>query len=426
MLTARIFSRASLIALLAILAIGRVTAARAAPPDNPKDALFPGAKLVHKFPKEVYRVPVLVATDKGPCLEIWFDAFDPEPPPKAGQIPGISKLPEPRIDFVIWDPIANKEEHKLAYPKDPLAFPHVSSRLERDGGMALSPDGKQLASRTSTYTPRPGSPLGDFRTQIKLIDAETQKVQLGAEYTDEKAPSATPVYLLFAPDGALVTIRGSTCSILEPGKEGKEKPRTSFELTRAADYKTKWYWCMIQNVVISPDGSQLAVAADGTIIVYDLTTGKKLFEAARAAPAPKKGGDPAPLDVSLVYAPSARDPQLLAVESVGAAQGAPGAPPQKEFVLIRLFSLKDQKEVSKWTLSERSGVVSGFYTAKGEPRVLANGKLIDGASGKELHKFDPGVSTFVSSDGKALVRMTKKKKDERPMTVEVWTLENEK
>jgi hypothetical protein len=42
-----------------------------------------------------------------------------------------------------------------------------------------------------------------------------------------------------------------------------------------------------------------------------------------------------------------------------------------------------------------------------EPHILYNGKVIDGANGKELHKFDPGACSFVSRDGKALVRMIK-------------------
>jgi hypothetical protein len=403
-------------ALLAALVIGLTTApATAAPPDNPKE-LFPGAKLMHKFPKEVYRAPIFVTTDKGTRLEIWFDAFDPEPPPKPGVIPEIAgKLPDPRIEMLIWDPIASKELHKFSYPKDPIAYPRVSDRLQRDGGMAISPDDKRLASQTITYTPRRGSPYGDFTTRVKLIDFENRKVQGSAEYKDEKS-SATPVSLLFAPDGALVTLRGSDCTIQE---HGKDKPRTSFELTRAA----KGQWSAIHDVVVSADGSQLAVAADGTIIVYGIAKGKKLFEAARAAPEPKKGGDQWTVDVALAYAPSASDPKLLAVESVVGSNGA-----KKDFAVARLFDLKDMKETGKCTVAEQEYplTASAYFTAKGEPRILYDGKVLDGATGKELHKFDPGAGSFVSRDGKALVRMTKKKKENKTMTVEVWSLDNEK
>jgi WD40 repeat protein len=413
--------------LLAVLTIGLITAAAsAAPPENRKDALFPGAKLVHKFPKTVYRVPVFVATDKGPCLEVWFDPFDPAPPPRPG--PGGGRVPDPRPELLIWDPIANKQLHKLSYPKEPIAFPHVSPFLERDGGMAISPDGKRLASKTLTYTPRIGSPYGDHTTRIKLIDITSLKVQPGAEYKDEKAPGPTAVHLSFATDGALVTIRGSTCTMQEIDKA---KPRVRFELKRAV-FKND-YWSKIHDVVVSPDGSQLAIAADGTVIVYDLAKGKKLFEASRAAPEPKKGGELFTADVSLAYAPAGTS-QLLAVESL--TVGTPGftvigdrvdgKAAQKEFALARLFDLKNKKEEGKWRLAGPSGAVSAYYTAKGEPRFLCNGKVIDGANSKELHKFNPGVCTFASRDGKALVRVTKKKKEDKAMTVELWRLDTEK
>jgi WD40 repeat protein len=410
------FIHSFLLALLTTLAIGLVTAAAsAAPPDNPKE-LFPGATLMHKFPKEVYRTPIFVTTDKGTRLEIWFDAFDPEPPPKPGQIPGIAKLPDPRLELLIWDPIANKELHKLSYPKDPIAFPRVSDMLHREGGMDISPDGKRLASQTITYTPRAGSPYGDFTTRVKLIDIESRKVQLGAEYKEEKAPSVTQVRLLFGPDGALITLRGSECTIQEPGKD---KPRTRFELPRAAN----GHWSGIHDAVTSPDGSQLVVAADGTIIVYDTAKGKKLFEAERATPEPKKGGDQWVNDVALAYAPSSSDPKLLAVESVVGSEGA-----KKDFLVARLFDLKEMKELGKWMVAEHEYplTASAYFTAKGEPRILYEGRVIDGATGKQLHKFDPGACTFASRDGKALVRMTKKKKDDKTMTVEVWSLDNDK
>jgi hypothetical protein len=62
---------------------------------------------------------------------------------------------------------------------------------------------------------------------------------------------------------------------------------------------------------------------------------------------------------------------------------------------------------------------------KGEPRFLCNGKVIDGTRGKELHKFNPGVCTFVPRDGKALVRVTNKQEG-KTMVVEVWSLDTDK
>jgi hypothetical protein len=425
MRTARSLIRHVPLALPTIFAALLAAGTPAAAADDSKDALFPGARLVQKFPKEVYRIPAFVPTDKEPRLEIWIDAFDPEPPPKIGQIPG-TVLPDPRVEMLIWDPLANKELHKLSYPKDPIAFPRTASNGGGGGGTALSPDGKRLASVTYNYKPpKQGVVYGDWATQIKLIDVESQKAEAVAEYKDEKVGSAPTVTVWFGRNGDVMTIRGTTFAAQEPGKD---KPRATFEVTRAAKYKTEWWWCQVHSVAVSPDGSQLAIAADGAIIVYDTATGKKLFEAARAAPEPKKGGEPFPAAVSLAYAPSAKDPKLLAVEAIKEfPPGGLGAQDAKKgFVLARVFDLKAMKEVSKWKLADHTGDVSAYYTPKDEPRILCDGRVIDGASGKELYKFDPGYNSFVSPDGKALVRMTKKKKEDRTMTFEVWSLENDK
>jgi hypothetical protein len=104
--------------------------------------------------------------------------------------------------------------------------------------------------------------------------------------------------------------------------------------------------------------------------------------------------------------------------------GAKGA--QKNYTLVRLFDLKAKKEIGKWKAERQPYPASAYFTASGEPRVLYADKVFDGASGKELHKLDPGAGTYVSRDGKALVRTLKKKKDDRTMTVEVWSLESEK
>jgi hypothetical protein len=427
MRTTRPFLRRFAPVFLSLLTIGLITAAApAAPPESTKDQLFPGAKLVHKFPKEVYRVPVFVTTDKGPRLEIWFDAIDPNPPPKVGMIPGTYGVPDPKVDMSIWDPVADKELHKLSYPKDPLIFPAATGTGGLDRWMPISPDGKRLASQTTAYKPpKPGTVNGDHTTQIKLIDIDSHKATLISEYKEEKAPGATEVHMLFAPDGTFITLRGTTCTVYEAGKD---KPRTTFELTRTANWKKDWVFFSFRDAVVSPDGSQLAVAVDGMIIVYELATGKKLFEATPSVPEPKGGGDLFPVTMSLVYAPSANEPKLLAAELIVARpSGGLGVKEEKKpFVMVRQFDLKAMKETSKATVGDKWTGASAYFTSKGEPRVLYDGKVIDADNGKELYKFDPGAGAFASRDGKALVRTIKKKKDDRTMTVEVWSLENDK
>jgi hypothetical protein len=66
------------------------------------------------------------------------------------------------------------------------------------------------------------------------------------------------------------------------------------------------------------------------------------------------------------------------------------------------------------------------FTSKGEPRVIFDGKVIDPAAGKVLHKFDGGGGVLVSRDGKYLVRMIVSKKDEKQIGVELWGLEDDK
>jgi WD40 repeat protein len=412
MRTMPIFAGCSLAGLLAIAVSGRGDLATGGgQSDKP---LLPGAKLVHKFDKEVYRPPVLLMTDKGPWVAVWFDAFDPAPPQR---VPG-PPPPDPQVEMFLWDALANKEVCKFAYPADPIAIPPVKPPAGWTGWVTLSQDGKRIAFKIVNYTPpAKGQVFGNFTTQVKTIDLESRKVQLIEEYKEEKTAKSLSVYLAFAPDGALVSIRGTTCTVQEVGKD---KPRITFEVKRAAEYKTRDYWLWVSDVVVSPDGSQLAVCADGAINVYDLATGRHLFAPSQPVPAPKKNADARSAGGAVAYAPAAETPTLLAVESVVGASGF------KDYVLCRQFDLKEMKEIKKWTVTERHYPVFAYYTAKGQPRVLYDGKILDGTSGKEVHSFDAGAGAIMSRDGKVLVRVTKKKKEERTTTVEVWSVDSDK
>jgi hypothetical protein len=412
-------------AVLAILVAGTVSAAtRAAPPETTKDAILPGAKLLHTFPKEVYRIPTLQFTDKGPRLLVSIDGFDPTVRPR---FPG-EPAKDPQIDLLVWDPVAGKELGKVSYPKEKFLYTQILPEGPRFGTIALGPDGKRLASWWTTFMPKPGQIYHPSTTQISVYDLESHKVQAGPAYKDEKSP--TPVQVVFAPDGALVCLRAEKCEIYEAGKD---KPRASFDIDRTAGSKVNaTMGNTIYTVVPSPDGSQLAVAADGAVIVYDAATGKKVFEAQRAAPEAKTSFEQNAFSTALVYSPSKGEQKLLCMEIV---LGAP-----KDFALARVFDLKEKKEVARWTLAEREnksalgrqmlppnwGRAYAYYTPKGEPRILFDGKVIDGATGKELQKFDPGYGLLVSPDGKCLVRLTQKKNEPTKLGIEVWGLDGEK
>jgi hypothetical protein len=108
--------------------------------------------------------------------------------------------------------------------------------------------------------------------------------------------------------------------------------------------------------------------------------------------------------------------------------------------VARLLDLKEKKEAARFTLAEQDvkanplggnpvppdwGRAYAFFTSKGEPRVLFDGKLIDGTNGKVMQTFDPGAGLILSRDGKYLVRLTRKK-DDKPMGVELWGLDEDK
>jgi hypothetical protein len=169
--------------LLAVLAAaGAAATARAAPAEDAKE-LFPGAKLLHKFPKEVYRTPALLETPQGPRLLVWVDAFEPMFGTGDFIPPGGPKTPkEPEGELLFWDVKANKEVHKMPYPKEeiplsPVPFGQMDgpAMYSRFGSLAFTPDGKQLASVSQTHKVVPGKPIHEATTHIRLYDTESRK-----------------------------------------------------------------------------------------------------------------------------------------------------------------------------------------------------------------------------------------------------------
>jgi hypothetical protein len=419
-----------LAALLALLA-GAAAAAAQAPAAKTGGKLIPGARLLHKWPKEVYRVPELQSTAQGPRLLVWVDAADPNP----RTIPGI---PAPKVPFELFvvDPLTGKKLHKLssASPETPES---VVSPLGPPTSMTycsmltLSPDGKELANISRTYRVIPGKPVHEVTQVIKAYDFATKrwKKAIPTSYNnDTGGPS-----FLYTPDGSLVVLKDASGTVWEAGKA---EPRLKFEVPRATNFARDGIlqFFGIRDAAVSPDGYQLAVAVDGFLPVYDLKTGKEIFRAERAVPEDDplrrqvgQGGRET-VSAALVFVPGGDAPKLLAVEVV--------VGPPKSLVLARLFDVAAKKEIGRWTVAEHNtrgglngsypqwGQPCAFVTSKGEPRFVFGGKLFDGSTGKVLHKFNEGVRVFVSRDGKCLIRVTRRQGEEKRMGIEMWGLDN--
>src|SRR5262249_20832536 len=153
------------------------------------------------------------------------------------------------------------------------------------GTVALSPDGKRLACVFTSYRQVPGKIEHEATRQIQLYDPATGK--WGALPAEYKGRVGGP-QVLFAPDGTLVILKDRECTIQELGKA---KPRRTFKIVRGKGYEKHPVYSSygVHDAVVSPDGSQLAIAAEGMLTVYDLTTGKELFRATRAVPEEKPG-----------------------------------------------------------------------------------------------------------------------------------------
>ncbi len=410
------------------LAAASVWSAQPVAAQGQQENLLPGAKLLHKFKDEVFRIPLILETAQGPRVLVWFDAFDPAPIPKFPSDP----MPKPQFDLVFWDPKTNQEVHKMSYPKDeqtppsPVAAGTLSRFMHGNfGTIALSPDAKRLATVSMVYVQKPGVAVHQATSYIKVCDLATSKWQNAHSYDGRDGP-----HILFAPDGNLVVLRQTSWAIREIGKE---KAISQFKLVRSPNYvpvPNGFSVYGIRNAVLTPDGKYLAVAADGLVTVYDTKTGEVVLQADRAAADPKGTTNGQNTDlVELVFAPAAHGPTLLSVETIN------GAP--KSFVLARVFDVKAKKETSRKVLAEQPtkaspfggaelpnwGRPAAYFNTKGEPRVIFNGKLLDGASGKALHQFHAGYGELVSQNGQYLVHLTTTSNPKK-LGVEIWSLDN--
>jgi hypothetical protein len=408
--------------LAALLATGG-----AAPAQRAKE-LFPGARLLPRYPKESYRVPALCTTDKGPRLLVWVDASDPNP---RQTIPGIP-VQLPPFEVVFWDLAAGKALHTISSaregaPQSPVPANWDPTSFGRFGLVALAPDGMRLAYVNTTYRIVPGKPEHEATRQIHVYSQATRKwTDLPTKY---RGTTGGP-HVLFAPDGSLLIFKDATCTILEMPKA---KVRRTFKIVRGQDFAshTVYSHAGIHDALVSPDGALLAVAAEGLLTVYDLATGKEVFRADRAAPPgdPGKGKGQATGMVSLAFAPAAAEAQLLAAEVVTGPRA---------LVLARLFDLKAKKQLARWVLADEPtkprlfdapqpwGGAHAYFTPKAEPRLIFDGKVIDGTTGKVLHRFDAGVRVLVSTDGKYLVRLTRAAGDAKKLAIQAWSLDSGK
>jgi hypothetical protein len=418
MITTRILRSGLLAALLTAWTFGDLSA------QAPKDVPIPGAKFLHKFPHEFYRLPLLFSSGEANRLLVWVDKNDP----KLFADFDFKNPVKIDVELIAWDLAKGEEVFKVGFPKDlapviPTTFTegHLSLAPNSSDWFALSPDGKKLAQPVVTaYQPFPGSIGKQAVTEVKAFDLYARKSAPagGKKYTGMQNPN-----IFFTPDGNLVVLAHKECSTFEPGKT---KPRKTFAISRSAAYSMTIN-AKVNDTVLSADGSKLAVAADGMLHVYDFVTGKVLYQGVRVVPEIKPGPGIAPhvKMAALAFAPTSD--KLLVVESVYA--------PPKSFVQSRYIDLKEKTELNKTRLVDAApqagvfkslpttAVGQAFFTPQGEPRVLCDGKLFDGGTGKLLHQFAADTTLIASREGKYLVRISRSTTDKARFAADVWSLE---
>lgn len=410
------------------LALG--SAARRSDAGEPKDALL-GGKLLHRLPYEVYFDPIFFDTNKGPRLAIWVHQSDPTnrfvPGPfdaasgnakidSKKKAPVVQQPAVPPFDLYIWDVQAGQQLYRLTPKNAPPAYPDGYRAVE------YTPSDKSLL--TVEVVPA--------NVRLKLYDLAPRKERTLGTVPAPLANYSPP--LVFAPNGDLVIVYSRQCIVYDLNKA---KARRVFSLQvpppapgTIASYRVP------TGPAIAPDGKMLAFVsghADMEVIeFYDLEKGKPYWQ----LPTPARPDSRR--SVSLAFLPTRGATKLLAVRTV--PDGSKG----KYVMLAQYLDVKNKSEIARAVLLEggefKPGASSAakaqvdrppswgrtypFFNKDGEPRVVAEGKLFDAATGKALRQTDLLYRYILSRDGKYAVRVIGTSgTDKAKLGLELWSVD---
>jgi RNA polymerase sigma factor (sigma-70 family) len=269
--------------------------------------------------------------------------------------------------------------------------------------VAFSPDGKVLASGSAESPIR----LWDVATGKELPQFQGKRLGLGGAWSYGILRSFT-----FSPDNRMLAVGGSDGKIhLWDVATAKEirlfegHSRTVFSLTFSADGKTLasggedatlrlWdvatgkaihplsgHHGPVTSVALSPDGKTLATASwDRTIRLWEMPAGKEVRRLL---------GHQGPV-ASVAWSADGRT--LVSADDVGTA---------------RFWDPATGKEIRRLPLVEEGRQYGSYLALSPDNKTLAWGwhtmRLVNVATGRELHRIEGGCSRAFSPDGKTLV-----------------------
>ena len=387
------------------------------------DEPLPGATLLHKFPSEVYRLPVLTYSGSLPVLVIWADAHNPEIFNLAN--PAMNK---PAFDVVLWEITAGKILKKMPFQIGGVRLPVIAPAdtaeqicSDANGMLALAPNLQSLVYPVQVAV-RPGQFASVVMKEIKMLDIKSMRV---SSINMKPFDDTEAAFILYAPNGRLVIAHGDRVTIFESGSM-KIKSTMKLARNRNAVFVVQ---NSIRSVAVSADGAYLAVSYDGKIDVFETKTGQIIYQPVPlVTPEMNRKSTQFVCESSMLF--SATGDRLYVIENV--VQGKQGV------AQVRLFDFKNKKELSRFTLpadKRREKIVVGgtaaargliYFTPQGEPRVLQGENILDGTQGALLHKINAGLAAYVSHDGKYLVRVVVSPKDATRRIIESWSLEGVK